>query len=158
MKETLKTIQILSQLGKILSQVSMILSFIGFGLCVGGMTLGNGVLKLNEITIHGLTDGNVDQIMYIALIVTCLGQAILSCFARHYFTKELRDGTPFDFEGAKEMFKLGILTICISLGTQIVCVFLKQESLGLNYIHLGITFIILSILFKYGAYIKENQT
>lgn len=157
MKETLKTIQILSQLGKILSQVSMILSFVGFGLCIGGMFLGNVALKLNRITIHGLTDGNVDQTMYIALIVTCLGQVILSCFARHYFTRELKDGTPFDFEGAKEMFRLGILTICISLITQIGCAFLKQESLGLNYIYLGITFIILSILFKYGAYIKGND-
>ena len=157
MKETLKAIQILSQLGKILSQVSIILSFVGFGLCVGGIVLGNAVLKFNGITIHGLTDGNVNQTMYIALIVTCLGQAILSYFARHYFTRELKDKTPFDFEGAKEMFKLGILTICISLVTQIICAFLKQESLGLNYIHLGITFIILSILFKYGAYIKENQ-
>ena len=41
----------------------------------------------------------------------CAGEAVLAKFAEHYFKRELTDGTPFNLGGAKELMRLGILTI-----------------------------------------------
>lgn len=154
MKDSLKIIQTLSKIGKICSQISFVCSLVGFGLCIGGMVLKTEALKLNGVTIHRLLDVNLDTTTFLSFLIVCLGQAILSYFAKHYFTRELKDGTPFHLEGAKEMFRLGILTICISLITEIICTLLQHESMGLHYVQLGVTFIILSIIFRYGA---ENR-
>lgn len=53
-------------------------------------------------------------------MILCAGEAVLAKFAEHYFKRELVDGTPFDLGGAKELRRLGILAICIPIGTQML--------------------------------------
>ncbi len=40
---------------------------------------------------------------------------MIAKFAEHYFKGELLDGTPFNMERAKELTRLGIITIGVSI-------------------------------------------
>ena len=53
-------------------------------------------------------------------LIVMAGEAVLSRFAAGYFAQALADGTPFRAESARSLLRLGILTICIPLGTQIL--------------------------------------
>ena len=128
---TLKAIQALSKIGKILSKILFIFCIIGFCGCIVGilsMALGAPTLKIGGATLESflnteaeVTTGTVYAAMAAGMIL-CAGEAVLAKFAEHYFKRELADGTPFNLEGAKEMQRLGILTICLPLGAQIVAV------------------------------------
>ena len=96
-------------------------------------------------------------------LILCAGEAVLAKFAECYFKHELADGTPFNLSGAKELKRLGILTICIPVGTQIAAeivyvvmnqIFQDAAPLRLDQsgsIGIGITFIIVSLICQYGA-------
>ena len=89
--------------------------------------LGGEVFKLGGVTIHSIIDSHSHMSMpalYTAMavgIVLCAAEAVLSKFAELYFKNELADGTPFTMRGAKELMRLGVLTIMIPLGMVIVC-------------------------------------
>ena len=88
---------------------------------------------------------------------------MLAKFAQVYFTNELADGTPFTLAGAKEMMRLGILTICIPAGTTLLTIIARAviaevcgeiADLRLDCgesIALGVMFLIASLLCRYGA-------
>lgn len=170
--KTLKTIQKLSKVGEILSKIMFICCIVGFCLCIAGfvsMGLGAPALKLGSITLKGIinteaetTIGTIYTAMAVGLIL-CAREAVLAKFAECYFKHELADGTPFTFSGAEELKRLGILTICIPVGTQIaaeiVYAVMKQMMQDIapfrlhnsSSIGLGITFIIVSLICQYGA-------
>ena len=99
----------------------------------------------------------------------CAGEAVLAKFAEHYFKRELTDGTPFNLGGAKELMRLGILTICIPLGTQIIAeivyAVMEQTMQGVTPLQLdntgsvtlGIMFIVMSLICRYGAELCEGK-
>ena len=99
----------------------------------------------------------------------CAGEAVLAKFAEHYFKRELTDGTPFNLGGAKELMRLGILTICIPLGTQIIAeivyAVMEQTMQGVTPLQLdntgsvtlGIMFIVMSLICRYGAELHEGK-
>ena len=174
--KTLNTIQKLSKLGKILSKIAFVFSVIGVvGSIVGiiSMAMGAWKLQLGGITLHsilqteaGVTLGTVYASMAAALIL-CAGEAVLAWFAKHYFEHELADGTPFCTQGAKELMRLGILTICIPIGTQILAEIVHtvlehtlegvapfEPSSGSSFT-LGIMFLVMSLLCRYGAELRE---
>ena len=99
------------------------------GCIVGIISLGLGgeVFKLGGVTIHSIIESHSHMSMpalYTAMavgIVLCAAEAVLSKFAELYFKNELADGTPFTMRDAKELMRLGILTIIIPLGMVIVC-------------------------------------
>ena len=82
---------------------------------------------------------------------------------------ELADGTPFSFAGAKEMQRLGILTICLPIGTKIVAeivhAVMEQTMQGVaplqldndGSVTLGIMFIVLSLICRYGAELHKEK-
>ena len=174
--KTLNTIQKLARLGKILSKIAFVFSVIGaVGSVVGiiSMALGAWKLQLGGISLHsilqteaGVTVGTVYASMAVALIL-CTGEAVLAWFAKHYFEHELADGTPFCFQGAKELMRLGILTVCIPIGTQsiagIVHSVLEHTLEGVAPFEpgssgsfvLGIMFLVMSLLCRYGAELRE---
>ena len=90
-------------------------------------------------------------------------------FAEAYFKHELADGDPFTLRGAKELLRLGILTVAIPLGTVIVSSigvaiadnsFPEIEKLsydGYASVGLGIMMIVASLLCRYGAEVKEEK-
>ena len=175
---TLKTIQTLSKIGRILSKIVYICCLVGFCGCIIGIVslgLGGEVFKLGGVTIHSIIDSHSHMSMpalYTAMavgIVLCAAEAVLSKFAELYFKNELADGTPFTMRSAKELMRLGILTITIPLGTVIVCsigiaiadnFFPEIENLsydGYASVGLGIMMIVASLLCRYGAEQNEEK-
>ena len=175
---SLKTIQVLYKMGKIFSKIIFVFCIVGFCFCVAGilsLACGLETIKLGNVTLKGLiqTEAGLSMAgMYtsmIAAMILCAGEAVLSKFAEHYFTQELICKTPFETEGAKELMRLGILTICIPLGTQMVAeIFqavmeqgfegvaaLKLDNSG--SVALGVMFILMSLLCRYGAQIREES-
>ncbi len=176
MKSSLKTIQTLSKIGKILSKIVFIFSIVGAVGCLVGiicLALGiDGALKFGGINIKNLieleSNITVSQ-MYIGMIsafIMVTAEAVLAKFAEVYFKHELEAGTPFTYDGAKEMLRLGVLGICIPIGAKIlssiICAVISVAVLNVKNvdikesvsISLGITFIVISFILKYGAEIS----
>lgn len=115
-----------------------------------------------------MTAGTVYAAMAAGMIL-CAGEAVLAKFAEHYFKRELADGTPFDPDGAKELMRLGILAICIPIGTQmiaeIVCAVMEQilqETAPFQLDHsgsvaLGVMFLVMSLVCRYGAELRDER-
>lgn len=169
---TLKTIQILSKIGRIISKIINICCVVGFCGCIVGivsLALGGEVFKLGDVTVYSIIENHSHMSMptlYTAMavgIVFCAAGIALSKFAEHYFRNELADGTPFTVRGAKELMRLGILTITIPLGAAIVCsigvgiagnFFPEIEELsydGFTSVGLGVMMIVSSLLCRFGA-------
>lgn len=181
--KSLKTIQTLSKIGKVLSKIAFVFSVIGFCGCIAGLislNFGNGsLIRIGGVTIHGLIDNsmgyNVKSICAAlsGWLIVCAGGAVLAKFAESYFRNELQAETPFTFDGAKEMLRLGILTLTIPAGcsvageiiTGIVGGFMhvsKGIAADLYFdnessIALGVMFIVMSVLCRYGAELRANN-
>ena len=176
--KTLNNIQKLSKIGKVLSRLVFVFCIIGFCGCIVGilsMALGAPTLKIGGVTLKSIlsieaevTTGTAYAAMAAGMIL-CAGEAVLAKFAEHYFKHELADGTPFDLGGAKELMRLGILAICIPIGTQmiaeIVYAVMEQAMQGvapfqLDYsgsVALGVMFIVMSLGCRYGADLREGM-
>ena len=176
--KTLNIIQKLCKIGKVLSKIMFIFCIIGFCGCIIGilsMALGAPTLKIGGVTLEGIlntkaevTIGTVYAAMAAGMIL-CAGEAVLAKFAEHYFKRELADGTPFNLEGAKEMQRLGILTICIPIGAQIIAeiVYAVMEQTIQNVaplrldsagsVALGVMFIVMSLICRYVADMYEES-
>lgn len=171
--KSLKTIQTLSKIGKVLSKINYIFCLIGaIGCAVGLVSLpfaDQGIFKIGGVSIHSLIVNNAGidlTALYPAMtgaMILCIGQAVLAKFAENYFAHELAVGTPFTLEGAKELQRLGILTICIPLGCLIVAEIVSGVVAGIvgcgdvfkvdngDSVVLGMMFIVISLLCRYGA-------
>lgn len=109
-----------------------------------------------------LMKSTADIYMVVAIIL-CSGEAVIAKFAEHYFKGELLDGTPFNMERSKELTRLGIITIGVSIVTEAVAaivyeimsfIFVNTDSLEIGNwgsVGIGITFIIVSLICRYGA-------
>lgn len=170
--KTLNTIQKLSKIGKVLSKIMFIFCIIGFCGCIVGilsMALGAPTLKIGGVTLESILNTEAEVTigtMYAAMVagmILCAGEAVLAKFAEHYFKHELADETPFTLAGAKEMQRLGILTICLPIGTQIIAeivyAVMEQTMQGVaplrldsaGSVALGVMFIVMSLICRYGA-------
>ena len=178
--KTLNVIQKLSKIGKVLSKIMFIFCIIGFCGCIVSilsMALGAPTLKIGGVTLKSILNTEADvtvDTVYAAMatgMILCAGEAVLAKFAEHYFKRELADGTPFNLGGAREMQRLGILTICLPIGTQIVAeivhAVMEQAMQGVAPLRLdsagsvafGIMFIVMSLICRYGADMyEENET
>ena len=175
---TLKTIQTLSKIGRILSKIVYICCVVGFCVCIVGIIslgLGGEVFKMGGVTIHSIIESHSHMSMpalYTAMavgIVLCAAEAVLSKFAEIYFKNELADGTPFTRRGAKELMRLGILTISIPLGMVIVCSIgvaiadnFFPEIGKLSYdgyasVGVGVMMILSSLFCRYGAEVCDGK-
>ena len=176
--KTLNTIQTLAKIGRIISKVIFILSLVGgIGCIVGIITtavIPDGI-KLGGVTIRGLVEQNAHISMgtlYATMamsVILCAGEAVLCRISENYFKHELAAGTPFTFDGAKELMRFGICTICIPVGTAILsgitygimkaCL---PDVADLNLhgsfsIGLGVMFIVMSLFCRCGAEQNEQK-
>lgn len=175
--KTLQTIQMISKIAKILSKIIFICCIVGFCLCivgVVGLAVGAPVMKLGGVTFESVLQHNTDMStgsLYAALaagLIVCAGEGVLAKFAMHYFDRELKDGTPFTLGGAKELFRLGILSVCIPIGvqilTQIVCTILAKTMTDVETTEMemggavstGVLFLVMALVCKYGAELNEK--
>ncbi len=176
--KTLKTIQVLAKIGRILSKIIFVFCIVGFCFCVAGivsLAIGAETLKLGDVTIGGLIEnssGTSLPTLYASMavgIVFCAAEAVLCKFAEVYFKNELADGTPFTLRGAKELLRLGILTAALSLGAVIVCsagvgaaahTYPELEKLTISEyssVGLGAAMIVASLLCRLGAEQAEGK-
>lgn len=177
--KSLRTIQTLSKIRKILSKIIYICCIIGAVGCAVGMVslpfADTGVLKIGGVTIHGLIvnragiDLNSLYPLMTGAMIVCIGQAVTAKFAEGYFAHELTARTPFTLSGAKELFRLGIVTICVPLGSLILAQIISAivaELIGCSEafkldggdsVALGVMFIFMSLLCRYGAELREKS-
>jgi len=176
--KSLKPIQMFAKIGKIVSLVIHIVCMVGGIGCIVGIValavIPDG-FKLGGVTIRGFIN-NYDNLSigacYTAMAigaVVCICEAILAKIAHLYFKHELDAGTPFTFDGAKELLRLGICTVAISVGASILAAitYAVMSSLfsGVNELHfefgtsigVGLMFIVMSFFCKYGAEIREQS-
>ncbi len=176
---TLKTIQTLAKIGKVFSKIIFVCCIVGFCGCIVGivsLSLGAETFKLGGVTIHSMIESEAGMnlpTLYASMAVGllfCAAEAVLSKFAEAYFKHELADGDPFTLRGAKELLRLGILTVAIPLGTVIVCSIgvaiadnmvpgIDKLSIGeFPSVGLGVMMIVLSLFCRYGAERNEGKT
>lgn len=179
---SLKTIQTLSKIGKILCKIAFVFAVIGICGCIVGIisvSAGGNVLKLGGVTIHGFISENLGYAtgsivaVLIGWLIVCAGEAVLAKYAELYFKNEFAAGTPFTFAGAKELLRLGIMTLALptvcaiagSIAESIAAGIMDVEKaveLNMHFgtegsVTLGIMFILAALLCRYGAEIREGM-
>lgn len=174
--KNLNRIQNLASLGKILSKLVFVCALVGACLCLAGLVslpfADSGILMPlygRIVNRGGASLGTVCAELSAGLVFSA-GEAVLARFAHRYFVHEMEAGTPFTQEGAAELQKLGIYTICIPLGTQLLAQILyavQAEVLegvgtlsmdGFVSVELGAAFLVMSLIFRYGAQVAGEQT
>jgi len=178
MKNSLTTIQKLAKFARVLCRIAFVFSLIGaIGCLIGIICLGAGwygSIQLGNITLHSIIEKSTEMSigsMYASMAVgfiLSLGEVFLSKLSENYFRHELAAGTPFTLEGAAELKKLGILTICIPIvamalaGISYTVINSHFENVMDMHIDsyasvgLGIAFLIVSLLCRYGAELKQK--
>ena len=173
--KTLKTIQTLAKIGKVLSCIAFIFACIGFGGSVVGAlsaAFGGGfAIKLGGVTIYDLFGGarysELEGVCAALLgwMIVCAGEAVVAKFAELYFKRELAAGTPFTLSGAKELTRLGILTLAVPTGCAVLAAivsgiaasFLRASAaMDVDFdngasIALGVMFLAAALLCRLGA-------
>lgn len=175
--KTLKVIQVLAKIGKIFSKIVFICCIVGVCGCVTGiigLAVGLEVsifagVDLEEILQKEAEISSNSLYCYMAAsIFICAGEGVVAKFAEIYFDHELAHGTPFNKDDAKELFRLGIITIGVSLSalicaeiTQNVMVAVLDNAKAMKLSNdgswtLGLVFIVISSLCKLGAELNEK--
>ena len=176
---TLKTIQTLAKIGKVFSEIIFACCVVGFCGCIAGivsLALGAETFKLGGVTVHSMIENEAGMslpTLYASMAVGllfCAAEAVLCKYAEAYFKHELADGDPFTLRGAKELLRLGILTITIPLGTVIACSIgvsiadnmvpgIDRLSIGeFSSMGLGVMMIVLSLFCRYGAEVCSGKS
>lgn len=177
--KTLKTIQTISKVCMVISKIVFIVSIVGASMCgVGILCLGLGyttALNLAGINIYGLINAESEMSVagiYVHMVIAAIAcglQIAMAKLCELYFRHELEAGTPFTFEGAKELKKVGICLISISLGgiVGIAIIYAIASSFipnigemnadNITAVGTGVILLIVSCLCKYGAELNEAK-
>ena len=176
MSKTLQTIQTISKVLKVISLIIFIFCIIGAVICLLGFLLLLAIkdIEVGNMTIKGMLaeeGASISDGIFAMIVATlsCIGGAITAKFAEIYFKNELNAKTPFTYEGAKELQRLGIISIAIPAGTSLLSsiafavyrMFDNSLASSTGYsisidIGIGIALIIMSVIFKYGAEREEQ--
>ncbi len=180
MSKNLSAIQTISKVCNVLCKIVFVFSIVITVLsAIGIVSLAVGedsVLKIGGVNIRGFVEQNAEiskNEMYAEMIkgvAMGLCYTVLSRIAGNYFSNELKAGTPFTNEGAKEMLRLGILTAClpvaVSIAYAIVCSILEKtmgeinapDGFGFDSITAGVMLIIMSVIFRYGTELASKSS
>lgn len=129
MSKSLKTVQTVCKVCMVLAEIVFVLLVVGAvlmlacGIFIGAgkmdALLSSGALALNEmLQQYGATQEYVTAVL-VCLTIIIAAEAVVAKFINVYFKHELKAGTPFTFEGAKEMLRLGIITIAVPAGARL---------------------------------------
>ena len=177
MEKTLNILQVLAKIGKILSMIVFVCCCVGGGACLFSLlTVGSvgSALNILGVDIFGLiqVETGVTYTQMLTEILTgaiaCAGQAVVAKFAHVYFRRELEAGTPFTLAGAKELFRLGILSLAIPAGTYTLSAIVlaaakavSGESSVFSWgggipLSMGVALLVVSLLCRYGAELSQS--
>jgi len=171
MSKSLSTLQTIAKVAKIVCKVIFILCIVGGIGCAIGllMLLVFGRVAFEALDFFGENAYLLGAVGCIVGVISCVGEAILAYYGERYFKHELEAGTPFTHDGAKEIFRLGIMSLIVSAAASVLSgmvygVFLifspnmtefdvsSSWSLGT-----GLVLLLLSVIFRYGAEIREHN-
>ena len=176
MDKTLKTIQTVCKVCKIFAEIAFVLLVVlaciliavAVGVAAGNTALisVNGSSVIDEslrqlgLSVEYMTAGCIAGALFL------IAQAVVAKFINVYFRHELKAGTPFTFEGAKEMLRLGIIALAVPIGTSIVSAIVLAvmsassgvaDKISIDFsLGLGLLFLALSPVLKYGAYLAQK--
>lgn len=176
MDKTLKTIQTISKVCKIFAEIAFVLLIAlaciliaaAVGVAAGNTALisVNGSSVIDEslrqlgLSVEYMTAGCIAGALFL------IAEAVVAKFINVYFKHELKAGTPFTFEGAKEMLRLGIIALAVPVGASIVSAIVLAvmsassgiaNKISIDFsLGLGLLFLALSPVLKYGAYLAQK--
>ncbi len=175
MSKNLNTIQKIAKAGRIISKIIFIFSIIG---AVASFIGVSALWGLHKVELDGVEVVNIIEeagapfvtTMFSACIsiLYCISSAVIFKFAEIYFSNELEVGTPFTYDGAKELLRLGliglILPLCISAISSIAFTVTKlfwpilepDALIESPSIGIALIVIIISFILKYGADLEEK--
>lgn len=177
--KTLRQIQTLFKIAKVLSKIVFICCIIGICGClvgVAGVLIGERSLTFDGVTLHALLQNEAGVSLgtiwnaIVGGLLLCTGELFLSRLAHRCFSHELAAGTPFTAAGAKELLHLGISALWIPFASFvaaqiaqgiITAIYADAELLQLEWdggIALGLMFIITSLLCRHGAELAAKDT
>lgn len=166
---SLDKIQKIIKVFHILAKIAMIFAYVASGLLfVSAILLANNTsFQLIADTAQTLLpaadrDQTVSELL--CDFVVCLTDGLLLTFTQFYLKHELADGTPFTNKGANEIRGLGIRIIILPLVAigiiSAICAAFNAElpetmsnELSISF---GITLIIISLIFRYGAELESK--
>lgn len=171
MSKSLKTVQTVCKVCKVLAEIAFVLLVVGAvlmlacGIFIGtgkmNALLSSGALVLDEMLQQSGATQEYVTAVFVCLTIIIVAEAVVAKFINVYFKHELKAGTPFTFEGAKEMLRLGIITIAVPAGASLVATIvfgIMAAGSGLDSefnfeisLGMGLMFLALSPLLKYGA-------
>ena len=165
MSKTLSNILTVFKVARIVAKVVFILCIVGGVGCLislATLTIAGSLLTAEFIVEEG-ESLTASYLNCITGLITCIGEAVIAFLAERYFKNVLSVGTPFTFDGSKEIFRLGIASIIVSVATTVVlgitlgCFLLIAPELANAdvstsiSISTGLFFLFMSLIFKYGA-------
>ncbi len=171
MSKTLSTILTIFKVAKIVAKVVFILCIVGGAGCLVGLA----TLPLLDLAIAAefvAEEGIELGAAYLACVtgaLTCAGEAVFAFFAERYFGHVLESGTPFTFEGSKESFRLGLVSIIVSGAVSVasgmaLAIYQLMSSGGAQLdvdmsvsLTTGLFFLFMSLIFKHGAELKAVE-
>lgn len=174
MSKSLKTVQSVCKVCKVLAEIAFVLLIVGAvlmlacGIFIGAgkmdALLDSGGLVLDDmLQLSGVTQEYVTAV-FICMTIIIVAEAVVAKFINVYFKHELKAGTPFTFEGAKEMLRLGIITIAVPAGASLVATIvfgIMAAGSGLDSefnfeisLGMGLVFLALSPLLKHGTELR----
>ena len=174
MSKSLQTVQTICQVCKVLAEIAFVLLIVGAvlmlacGIFIGAgkmdSLLESGGLVLDDmLQLSGVTQEYVTAV-FICMTIRIVAEAVVAKFINVYFKHELKAGTPFTFEGAKEMLRLGIITIAVPAGASLAATIvfgIMAAGSGLDRtfnfeisLGMGLVFLALSPLLKHGTELR----
>ena len=167
--KSLEVIQKIVKVLRILAKIAYILCIIGAVASAIGAASLFAIDENSEIWKKALEAIQPDTIDLAAVRCTCLtgvfvcaAGAVLSWFSKRLFEDELAAGTPFDRHICKDVLKVGIIYLAVSVVSGIIiaiiyaCFNLDADGSGFSGFTTGIVYIICWLLCRYGADVKEG--
>ena len=173
MSKALSNVMTVFKVARIVAKVILILCIVGSAGCVLGLVL----LPLADVLLR--TDIFAKQGINLATAygdciigaVTCAGEAIFAFLAYRYFENVEKAGTPFTYDGSKEVFRLGLASLIIAVATSVAAGIVSfvimlltspeafEPNIGIEFsLTTGLFFMFLSMIFKYGAELQEAKS
>ena len=167
--KSLEIIQKIINVLRILAKIAFIFCIIGAVTAAIGAASLFAINENSEIWKKALEAIQPDTIDLAAVrcscltgVVGCVVGAVLSWFSKRLFEDELAAGTPFDRYICKDMLKVGIIYLAVSVVSGIIiaiiyaCFNLDADGSEFSGFTTGIIYIICWLLCRYGADVKEG--
>lgn len=174
MSKSLKTVQTICKVCKVLAEIAFVMFVVIVALMLvaaiftgtgnfDALVSSGGVVLDEMLQQSGVTQEYVTAVL-VCMTIIIAAEAIVAKFINVYFKHELKAGTPFTFEGAKEMLRLGIITIAVPAGASLAATIvfgIMAAGSGLDSefnfeisLGLGLMFLALSPLLKHGTELR----